>query len=201
MDILLIIDVQNDFCENGSLAVPDGSSVIPIINSLRNKFQKFIFTMDWHSPHHVSFASSHERGQLFSTITVPKTGQQQVLWPSHCVQNTEGAKLHKDLIVHAEDLIVKKGINEDYDSYSGFGCEHDKSTLEGKLREIQVRRVFVCGLAYDYCVGSTAADSALLGWDTYVVTDACRSISENSSREMTERLLKHGVKFVTSQEV
>ena len=201
MDILLVIDVQNDFCENGSLAVPDGSSVIPVINSIRSRFSKVIFTTDWHSQNHVSFASNHPGGQPFTTITVPKTGLRQELWPCHCVQDTEGSRLHKDLVVRPEDSIVRKGVNEDYDSYSGFGCEHDQTGLKRELTEVEARRVFVCGLAFDFCVGSTAIDSALNGFDTYVITDACRSISESNGLVMAEKLLKHGVKFVTSQEV
>lgn len=201
MDVLIVVDVQNDFCEYGSLPVPNGSHVVPVANSIRSKFQEIVFSLDWHPADHASFNTSHVGQEAFKSILYEKTGLKLDLWPPHCVQNTEGASLHRDLIVQPQDIIVKKGIKVDYDSYSAFGAKEDRTELEGLLKSRQIRRVYCIGLAFDYCVGNTALDSAALGFDTYVITDACRSICSESERKMVEQLTKAGVKLVTSQEV
>lgn len=201
MDVLIVVDVQNDFCETGSLPVPNGSHVVPVINSIRSKFQEIFISLDWHPQNHASFHCSHEGKQCYSSFIYEKTGLKLDLWPSHCIQNTEGANLHKDLIVQPQDIIIKKGLHCDYDSYSAFGAKEDKTNLDELLKSRQIRRVYCCGLAFDFCVGSTALDSAELGFDTYVIVDACRSVSNVTERQMTERLLKAGVKLVNSQDI
>lgn len=201
MDVLIVVDVQNDFCENGSLPVPNGSHVVPVINSIRSKFQEVYFSLDWHPHNHASFFSSHEEAKVFTSIIYEKTGLQLELWPPHCIQNSEGASFHKDLTVLPEDIIIKKGLHTDYDSYSAFGAEEDKTNLTEVLKSKQIRRVFCCGLAYDFCVGKTAIDSSKQGYDTYVITDCCRSICSHSERIMTEELLRLGVKLITSQDI
>ena len=201
MDVLIVVDVQNDFCESGSLPVPNGSHVVPVINSIRGKFQEVYFSMDWHPQDHASFFSNHEEGRAFSSIVYQKTGLELRLWPPHCIQNTEGSNFHKDLTVLPQDIIVKKGINKDYDSFSAFGVEEDRTNLTELLKSKQIGRVFCCGLAYDYCVGTTALDSAKQGYNTFVITDACRSICPETERIMTEQLLRASINLVTSQDI
>jgi nicotinamidase/pyrazinamidase len=200
MDVLIVVDVQNDFCEGGALAVDGGSQIVPVINAIRSKFNKVIFTQDWHPPNHVSFASSHPGEKVLTTITL-NSGKKQELWPTHCVQNTQGAALREDLIVEPTDRIVKKGLNQDHDSYSAFGCEEDRTNLEKKLKKIEIRRVFVCGLAFDFCAGKTALDARSFGLETFFITDASRSISQATHQAMEEKLLENGVKLITSNEI
>jgi len=158
-DLLLIIDVQNDFCEGGALAVPAGNTVVPLINDLQKHFSHVVVTQDWHPAGHSSFASTHSDSEPFSTINL--SYGEQTLWPDHCIQGSEGAKLHPQLSTDAASMIIRKGMNPAIDSYSAF-YENDRTTstgLSGYLRQLGVQRVFCVGLAFDYCVRYSANDA------------------------------------------
>jgi nicotinamidase/pyrazinamidase len=175
-DILLIIDVQNDFCPGGRLAVTDGDAVVPAINRLSPRFDHIAMTQDWHPPGHSSFASSHQGSVPFDTISL--SYGQQTLWPDHCVQGTPGAALHSELLTDQAELILRKGFRSEIDSYSAF-YENDRVTptgLAGHLRERGFRRVFLVGLATDYCVHYSAVDARRLGFDAVVIESDCRAI-------------------------
>jgi nicotinamidase/pyrazinamidase len=188
-DALIVVDVQNDFCEGGALAVPGGGEVVPVINRLLRQpagsvFGTVVFTQDWHPAGHKSFAGSHP-AQLglnpFDVIRMPYG--EQVLWPGHCIQETEGANFHPDLDRTAATLVIRKGMNGEIDSYSAFR-ENDKRTatgLAGYLRERGVERVFLAGLALDFCVRFSAIDARELGFQAVVIDDACRAIDADGS--------------------
>lgn len=179
--VLLVVDVQNDFCPGGSLAVPDGDAVIPIVNALGRRFRHVVLTQDWHPAGHASFASSHPGRKPFETIELAYGPQ--VLWPDHCVQGTSGATFHAGLDLPHAEAIIRKGFRQGIDSYSGF-IEADRRTptgLEGYLRERGIARVVIAGLATDFCVNWTAQDAASAGFATVVVEDACRSIDLDGS--------------------
>src|SRR6266568_4607143 len=163
-DALIVVDVQNDFCPGGRLAVQKGDEVVPAVNALAQRFANVVLTQDWHPPGHQSFATSHPGRKPFDSIKLPYG--EQVLWPDHCVQGSDGAALHKDLSVPQAQLLIRKGYNKDVDSYSAF-LEADRRTrtgLEGYLEERGIKRVFVCGLATDFCVAWTALDARKLGF-------------------------------------
>jgi len=175
-DLLLIIDVQNDFCPGGALAVADGDAVVPIINRLAERFDHVVLTQDWHPSRHSSFATAHPGFAPFETITMPYG--QQTLWPDHCVQGTPGAAFHPQLATERAELVIRKGFRPDIDSYSAF-YENDRHTptgLAGYLRERGLRRVFLAGLATDFCVHYSAVDARRLGFDTVVIEAGCRAI-------------------------
>jgi nicotinamidase/pyrazinamidase len=175
-DLLLVIDVQNDFCPGGALAVGDGDAVVGVINQLADRFSHIALTQDWHPPGHSSFASSHPGSAPFQSITMPYG--EQTLWPDHCVQGTGGAAFHPQLLTERAQFVVRKGFRRDVDSYSAF-FENDRRTptgLAGYLRERAVRRLFLVGLATDYCVHYSALDARRLGFDTVVIEPACRAI-------------------------
>lgn len=175
-DVLVVVDVQNDFCDGGALAVRGGQEVVPVIHRIAPAFQHVILTQDWHPQDHHSFASHHPGRAPFDTIETAHG--EQVLWPEHCVQNSLGAAFHPHLFVDNAELILRKGFRSDIDSYSAF-MENDHQTptgLKGYLRERGLERVFLCGLAYDYCVRFSAIDSRHAGFETYVVEDACKAI-------------------------
>ncbi|MHA1544915.1 MAG: bifunctional nicotinamidase/pyrazinamidase [Alphaproteobacteria bacterium] len=180
-DLLLVIDVQNDFCPGGGLAVPDGGAVVPVINQLAAEFAHVVLTQDWHPAGHSSFASSHAGAAPFTQVQMAYGPQ--TLWPDHCVQGTSGAQFHKDLdIAHAE-MIVRKGYRADIDSYSAF-FENDQTTptgLGGYLRERGFKKIYCVGLATDFCVGFSALDAVRLGLETVVVQNACRAIDLDGS--------------------
>ena len=180
-DLLLVIDVQNDFCPGGLLEVPDGDAVVPIINDLMGKFTHIALTQDWHPPGHSSFASSHEKATPFSTTQM--SYGEQTLWPDHCVQESEGAEFHPALITTRADVIIRKGYRRSIDSYSAF-FENDKTTptgLTGYLRERGIERVVCCGLATDFCVRFSAEDARKQGFETVVIEEACRAIDMDGS--------------------
>ena len=186
-DLLLIIDVQRDFCAGGRLAVPDGDAVVPLINGIALLFAHVILTQDWHPAGHTSFASTHKGHHPYDTTTVDYG--EQTLWPDHCVQGTPGAEFHPDLNVARAELILRKGFRPGIDSYSAF-LENDKQTatgLAGYLRERGFRRIFLAGLAYDYCVRSSAVDGKRAGFETLVLEDACRAVGLPGSVDATER--------------
>jgi nicotinamidase/pyrazinamidase len=178
---LLVVDVQNCFVAGGSLAVPHGEDVVPVINRIVGKFAAVVATQDWHTPGHVSFASSHPGRKPYETIELPYG--KQVLWPDHCVMGTDGARLVEGLDAAAAQMVIRKGFHPDIDSYSAFDeADHHTATgLAGYLRERGIRRVFVCGLATDFCVAWTALDSRKAGFDTTVIEDASRGIDLEGS--------------------
>lgn len=175
-DALLIIDLQNDFCPGGALAVPEGDQVVPIINQLGQRFEHVILTQDWHPEGHISFASSHPGKQPFMTAEV--TYGTQTLWPDHCVRGTQGADFHPGLDAPHAELILRKGLRRDIDSYSAF-MEDDHTTptgLASYLRERGLKRLFLCGLAYDFCVRFSAVDGTTAGFECIVIEDATRAV-------------------------
>lgn len=202
MEALLIIDVQNDFCPGGKLAVPDGDQVIEPINSLLPHFEYVIQTQDWHPADHLSFASNHEGKDPFETIEVAYGTQ--VLWPDHCIQDSDGADFHPDLITTKSTMIVRKGFRKSIDSYSAF-TENDQTTttgLHGFLHSLGVSKVFLGGLATDFCVKWSALDAVKHGFETYLITDAIKGIDLNNSVEQALNEMKEaGVIFVSSEEV
>ncbi|MGJ4964964.1 bifunctional nicotinamidase/pyrazinamidase [Bradyrhizobium sp. HKCCYLRH3061] len=180
-DLLLIIDVQNDFCPGGALAVADGDAVVPVINRLSRMFDHVVLTQDWHPAGHSSFASSHPGRAPFESVTMPYGPQ--TLWPDHCIQGTPGAAFHADLATDKAQLIIRKGFRAAIDSYSAF-FENDKTTptgLAGYLRERGLKRVFLVGLATDFCVHYSAVDARRLGFAAIVVDNACRGIDLGGS--------------------
>lgn len=180
-DVLLVVDIQNDFCPGGALPVPGGDEIVPIVNSLAERFQHVVLTQDWHPAGHRSFASSHPGKQPFDTITL--ANGPQILWPDHCVQGSAGAAFHSDLNIPHAELVLRKGYHRDIDSYSAF-FENDRKTptgLTAYLRERGFTRVFVAGLAFDICVRYSAEDAHRTGFETTVVEDACRSIDRDGS--------------------
>ena len=201
-DVFLVVDVQNDFCPGGGLAVPQGDQVVPVINALAKKFAHVVLTQDWHPPGHQSFASSHPGKQPFVFIEVAYGTQ--ILWPDHCVQGTRGAAFRDDLSITHAELIIRKGYHRDIDSYSAF-YENDRKTptgLAGYLRERGFKRVFLAGLAFDFCVRYSAEDAHREGFETVVVEDGCRAIDMNGSAEDTRTLFrKLGVRCVNAAEI
>src|ERR1700747_1306875 len=180
-DVLIAVDLQNDFCPGGSLSVPRGHEVVPLINRLANHFDHIVLTQDWHPPDHLSFASSHPGKKPYEAIVVDYGPQ--ILWPDHCVQTTRGAEFHKDLGVPHASLVLRKGHHRDIDSYSTF-YENDRKTptgLVGYLRERGLRRVFAAGLALDFCVRYSAEDARREGFAVVVIEDACRGIDVDGS--------------------
>jgi nicotinamidase/pyrazinamidase len=175
-DLLLVIDVQNDFCPGGALAVADGDVVVPVINRLAQRFAHVVLTQDWHPAGHSSFATSHPGAEPFQTVAMAYGAQ--TLWPDHCVQGTAGAALHPQLAVDRAELIIRKGFRREIDSYSAFH-ENDRRTptgLAGYLRERGLTRIFLVGLATDYCVHYSAVDALRLGFEAVVIESGCRAI-------------------------
>ncbi|HEX6441709.1 MAG TPA: bifunctional nicotinamidase/pyrazinamidase [Stellaceae bacterium] len=181
-DVLLVVDVQNDFCPGGALAVPDGDEIVPVINRLARHFTHVVMTQDWHPPGHRSFASAHAGKAPFEIVEVEYGAQ--TLWPDHCVQGTSGGSFHPGLDLPQVELIVRKGYRPGVDSYSAFR-ENDRRTptgLAGYLRERGFERMTVCGLALDYCVFFSAIDAREAGFEVAVVLDACRGIDLDGSQ-------------------
>ncbi|MCP5088475.1 MAG: nicotinamidase [Rhodobacteraceae bacterium] len=175
-DVLIVVDMQNDFCEGGALPTADGHAVVPVINEVGNRFQNVALTQDWHPKGHVSFASAHPGKAPLETIPMPYGDQ--ILWPDHVVQNTWGAEFHPDLNLPHAQLIIRKGYLKDVDSYSAF-CMVDgvtKTGLASYLSERGISRVFVAGCAIDYCVGGLATDAVKSGFETFIIDDATASI-------------------------
>jgi nicotinamidase/pyrazinamidase len=201
-DVLLVVDVQNDFCPGGALAVAEGDAVINPIHNLSVKFDHIVLTQDWHTARHSSFASAHAGKKPFEQIEL--SYGMQTLWPDHCVQGSKGAEFHSALRLPRAELILRKGFRPQIDSYSAF-FENDRKTatgLAGYLRERGLNRVFLAGLAYDYCVGYSALDARRLGFDAIVLRDACRAIDLNGSVERIEaEFARAGVALVESAEI
>jgi nicotinamidase/pyrazinamidase len=199
-DALLVIDVQNDFMPGRALAVADGDAVVPIINALARKFDHVILTQDWHPPAHISFATTHSK-QPYETIQA--LYGPQTLWPDHSLQHTEGAAFHPALSIPHAELILRKGFRRPIDSYSAF-LENDHFTptgLAGYLRERGLTRLFLCGLAYDFCVRYSAVDGKKLGFETIVIEDATRPVNlPNSVAETNAALATAGVPRILSSD-
>jgi len=197
---LIIVDPQNDFI-SGSLTVPGALDVLPIINNIdKSKFDIVIITQDYHPNNHKSFASQHKDKKEFDVIKLNDI--EQVLWPDHCVQGTDGSNFHKDLDLNIENLYVfKKGTNPEYDSYSGFQDANNESTgLHDFLQEHDINDVFICGFATDYCVKYTAKDSIDLGYNTILLADACESIDEDSNKHYIE-MANEGILIADTQDI
>jgi len=200
-DALIVVDIQNDFCAGGALAVPGGDAVVPLVNRLARQFGVVVLTQDWHTPGHASFASTHGRAP-FQTIELAYGPQ--VLWPDHCVVGTSGAAFHPDLDVTDAQMIVRKGFHPAVDSYSAFvEADHvTKTGLAGYLAERAVERIFVVGLATDFCVGWTALDGRAAGFDVTVIEDACRGIDLDGSLDRAWRdMAAAGVLRCCSQDI
>ena len=198
-DVLIVIDVQNDFCPGGALAVADGDAVIPVIHRVAPLFQHIILTQDWHTPGHQSFASVHPGKEPYEQVRV--SYGKQTLWPDHCVQGSRGAEFHPALHLPRTELVLRKGFRQEIDSYSAF-FENDHATatgLAGYLRERDLKRAFFVGLAYDYCVGYSALDARRLGLRAVILRDACRAIDLNGSvKKIEAEFTKSGVQLADS---
>ncbi len=196
-DVLLVIDVQNDFCPGGSLGVKDGDKIIKNINSIQDKFNNVVLTQDWHPKNHSSFVTEYKDKEVFSTVKMPYGDQ--TIWPAHCIQGTKGADFHKDLNTLKANTIIRKGFRREIDSYSAF-WENDRVTptgLEGNLKALGVNRVFVCGLALDFCVGYSAIDSSIAGFETFVIMNATRPVDLPGSIDATfEAFNKFNIKKI-----
>ncbi|HZS82549.1 MAG TPA: bifunctional nicotinamidase/pyrazinamidase [Stellaceae bacterium] len=192
-DVLLVVDLQNDFMPGGALPVPRGDEVVPLVNEIAARFPHVVLTQDWHPRGHRSFASAHAGARPFETAELAYG--RQVLWPDHCVQGTAGAAFHPALDIPHAELVIRKGYNRSVDSYSAF-CEADgrPTGLAGYLRERKLGRVLVCGLALDFCVAFTACDARAAGFPTILIADACRAIdTAGSLAAATERMAAAGV--------
>lgn len=201
-DLLLVIDVQNDFCPGGALAVADGDAVVDPIHNLAVMFEHIVLTQDWHTARHSSFASAHAGKLPFEQIEM--NYGMQTLWPDHCVQGSKGAEFHPALRLPRAELILRKGFRPQIDSYSAF-FENDRATatgLAGYLRERGLTRVFLAGLAYDFCVGYSALDARRLGFEAIVLRDACRAIGLSGSvRRIQAEFARAGVALIETAEI
>ncbi|MFW6351560.1 MAG: bifunctional nicotinamidase/pyrazinamidase [Bacteroidota bacterium] len=201
MDALIIVDVQNDFLPGGSLAVSDGDIIVPVINTLQDKFELVVATQDWHPEDHGSFASNHEGKEPFDKTMLE--GLEQILWPDHCVQSSKGADFSGKLNSKRIEAIFRKGMEKKIDSYSGFFDNGKKKAtgLADYLRGRGVERVFIAGLAADVCVGFTTLDALELGFETFVIEDATKPIDEQNWKEMKNDITSRGGKIIMADAV
>jgi nicotinamidase/pyrazinamidase len=201
-DCLIVIDVQNDFCAGGALEVPDGDAVVDVINTIAGNFEHRLLTQDWHPAGHSSFASSHPGKSPFEVISMDYGDQ--VLWPDHCVQGSQGADFHSNLVVNGAEMIIRKGFRTTIDSYSAF-FENDQSTptgLTGYLRTRGFRTIFIAGLATDFCAAYSALDARAEGFEVNLVEDACRAIDlDGSLASAMEKMDAAGVVRVMSSDL
>ena len=201
-DALLVVDIQYDFLPGGSLGVAGGDEIVAPINAFARKFTNVVLTQDWHPADHISFASKHEGAKPFEVITLPYG--QQILWPDHCVWNTRGAEFSDELDIPHAQMTIRKGYHEIVDSYSGFQ-EADRKTktgLAGYLHEREMKRLFVAGLATDFCVHWTAVDARAAGFETYVVDDLSRAIDTDGSLDAAwKAMTAAGVRRITTEDV
>jgi nicotinamidase/pyrazinamidase len=187
-DVLIAVDIQNDFCPGGALGVPRGDEVVPLINRLAGRFAHVLLTQDWHPAGHLSFASAHPGRKPYEVLEASYGAQ--ILWPDHCVQGTPGAEFRTDLQITRAELVLRKGYHREIDSYSAF-YENDRKTrtgLAGYLRERGFARVFLAGLAFDFCVRYSAEDARREGFEVLVIEDACRGIDVDGSMAATRQL-------------
>ena len=198
-DVLLVTDIQNGFVPGGNLAVPRGDEIVPLANRIARSFRNVVMTQDWHPAGHISFASSHPGRRPFDTVRLPYGDQ--ILWPDHCIQGTDDAALHPALAMPHAQLVIRKGFHPAIDSYSAF-VEADRTThtgLAGYLTERGLRRVFLCGLATDFCVAWSASDARRLGFEALVIEDACRAIDTGGSLAAAwQAMLAAGVRRIQS---
>lgn len=201
MNALILVDIQNDFVPGGRLAVPDGDAIVPLANSLQASFGLVVATQDWHPASHKSFASNHPGKNAFEHVDLH--GLDQVLWPDHCIQESTGAEFHAGLSMNRVEAIFRKGTDTEIDSYSGFydNGARKATGLAGYLRERKVRKVFVCGLAADYCVAFTAKDALRENFDTFVIADATRPIDAAGWQRAQEEILGLGGQIITSDQL
>lgn len=199
---LIIVDIQNSFLPGGSLAVPNGSEIIPLVNQLSRKFSQIVVTQDWHPANHLSFASQHPNTQPFDTIDVAYG--KQTLWPDHCIQGSHGAAFARELDVDRARLILRKGTNPLIDSYSAF-LEADRTTTTGLAAWLQsqaIDTIWIVGLATDFCVVCTAIDAVAAGFNCYIIEDACRGIDTNGSLAVAWQAMQQaGVRIAHSQAI
>ena len=198
---LIVVDVQNDFCSGGSLAVPDGEEVVPVINELMPSFEHVILTQDWHPANHISFASQHNNYEPFENKELPYGPQ--TLWPDHCIQGTVGADFHQALDCLGVTMVIRKGFNQYVDSYSAF-FENDRKTptgLRGYLNEHQITRVFLCGLATDICVRDSAIDATQAELETFLVVDACKGLTTETVDTAIKLMQSSGVTVIYSSAI
>jgi nicotinamidase/pyrazinamidase len=202
-DALIIVDVQNDFLPGGALAVPKGDEIIPVINSIQDRFDFIVATQDFHPANHKSFAANNPGRQIGELIDL--NGLSQILWPVHCVQGTEGADFSKDLNKKTWRKVFQKGMNPKVDSYSGFfdNAKRGDTGLSTYLKKNQIDRVFICGLALDYCVKFTALDAKELEFDTFLVINGTRAVNLNQEdgKDSLAELEAAGVKLITSDDL
>lgn len=196
-EVLIIVDLQNDFCPKGALAVPEGDKIIPKINNIMKKFYKVIATQDWHPENHISFASTH-RKNVGDVVVI--NGVKQILWPKHCIAGSWGAQLHKELDIKKIDFILRKGTNPKIDSYSAF-LENDKKTHTGLfflLKGLKIKKVYICGLALDYCVYYSACDAKKFMFDTYVVLNATKGVDipKGNINKVLREMKDLGIKII-----
>ena len=200
---LLIVDVQNDFLPGGTLAVKRGDEIITHINNLREKatFDYVFLTKDWHPPNHISFAANHPGHKEYEVVQIE--GGSQTLWPVHCVQGTRGSDFDSRLVTKDTDIVVHKGTDPRFDSYSGFwdNAKKNKTELDDKLKERGVTNITLCGLATDYCVGLTALHARELGYKVLLVIDGCKGINDQDSGKMTMKMMKAGVKLTNARKI
>lgn len=199
MKALIVVDIQNDFAlPSGALSVQDGSKIVPVANRLiiSEYFDQIVLTADWHPPTHKSFASNQKDVKPFDTGTL--NGVIQTFWPDHCVFGTKGAEFHKSLLQNKANLIIRKGMNREIDSYSGFSDNAGHQTgLRGYLKDNNVEDVYVCGLATDYCVKYTALDAVKFGFNVFVIEDACKATNKKNKKETLKEILNSGVKIIS----
>lgn len=201
MKALLLIDIQNDFMPGGALAVPQGNEIVPLVNKLQEKFDLVVATQDWHPAGHASFASSHKGKNEFEVIKLD--GLEQVMWPEHCIQNTQGAEFHPELNTSAIEAIFRKGTNKKIDSYSGFyDNAHLKSTgLSGYLKEKEVEELYFAGLAAEYCVYFSIIDALGEGFKSILIEDATRALNKDDYEKARIDILRKGGKVIKAAEL
>jgi nicotinamidase/pyrazinamidase len=201
--VLIVVDVQNDFCPGGALQIKDGDSIIPLINRIMDRFDLVVATQDWHPQNQVSFASKNPGKNIYDQNNI--SGLAQTLWPDHCIQGTKGAEFHDDLDLSKFCLILRKGMNPLVDSYSAF-IENDRNTetgLAGYLKALKVREIFICGLATDYCVNYSAMDSLRYGFKCNVIIDATRGVDlpEGSIGAVVSEMKDKGISVISSDDL
>jgi nicotinamidase/pyrazinamidase len=203
INALILVDIQNDFCTGGALAVPASDEIVPLANQLQEHFDYVVATQDWHPEDHMSFAANNPGSKVGETLEI--NGHPQIMWPRHCVQNSKGAKFHKDLDTVCVDKIFHKGSDKSVDSYSAFyDNEHKRATgLGDYLKENGITDIFIIGLATDYCVKYTCMDAIALGFKTYVIADVCRGIDLNPGdvQNAISEMRALGVKIITSKSI
>lgn len=201
MKAIILVDVQNDFMEAGSLEVPQANKIVPVINSLLKQFDLVVATQDWHPQNHQSFASNHSNKKPFDKIN--RLGIEETLWPDHCLQGTKGAEFHPDLETNQIAAIFRKGMDPEIDSYSGFyDNDHQKSTgLSGYLKEKKITELYICGLASDICVYHTINDAINEGFSVLLIEDASQPINTDDFATLKKKLARMGVRIINSDEI